>query len=183
EPARSTGRRVARGEEGADGLRRRHDGLLTAAVGDHAGTVVKGLGDGVLALFQSAADAIGAAVAMQQSIDSEWAGAAVDVAIRVGISVGDVTLDDGDCFGTPVIEASRLCAAADGGQILIAELVRLLARGRGGHTFTDAGCRELKGLPESVATFSVGWERLAAAARVPMPGQLAIADLPLVGRD
>ena len=36
------------------------------------------------------------------------------LAIRVGISVGDVSVEDGDCFGTPVIEAARLCAAAAG---------------------------------------------------------------------
>ena len=52
--------------------------------------------------------------------------------VRVGISAGDVTWDDGDCFGTPVIEASRLCAAADGAQILVADVVRVLARGRHG---------------------------------------------------
>src|SRR5438045_8397207 len=132
---RSTELRVALGEEGADDLRRCHDGLLNEAVTSHSGTVIKGLGDGVLAVFQSAADAIGAAVAMQQTVDAQWANAPVDVAIRVGISVGDVTLDDGDCFGTPVVEASRLCNAAEGGQILIAEIVRLLARGRGGHAF------------------------------------------------
>src|SRR5205823_4837027 len=115
------------------------------------------------------------------SVDDEWGRAAVDVAIRVGISVGDVTLEDGDCFGTPVIEASRLCAAAAGDQILIGELVRLLARGRGGHEFQDAGTKELKGLPEPVHAFNVCWPRVAAA--IPIPGQLAITDLPLVGRD
>ena len=47
-------------------------------------------------------------------------------AIRVGLSAGDVTWDDGDCFGTPVIEAARLCAVADGGQILAADVVRVL---------------------------------------------------------
>src|SRR5262245_7144128 len=47
-----------------------------------------------------------------------------------------MTWKNGDCFGTPVIEASRLCVAARGGQVLAAELVRLTARARGGDTFT-----------------------------------------------
>ena len=51
--------------------------------------------------------------------------------LRVGLSAGDVTVDAGDCFGTPVVEAARLCAAAQGGQILAAEVVRLLVKGRG----------------------------------------------------
>jgi class 3 adenylate cyclase len=37
--------------------------------------------------------------------------------MRVGVSVGDATFEDGDYFGTPVVEASRLCGAAVGGQI------------------------------------------------------------------
>src|SRR5205807_1332355 len=179
----STELRVALGEDGAEKLRRRHDALLGQAVTGHQGTLVKGLGDGVLALFPSAADAIAAAVEMQQSVDAEWARSDAPVAIRVGVSGGDVTLEDGDCFGTPVVEASRLCAVAQGGQILVAELVRLLARGRGNHTFEDAGLRELKGLPEAVPTFTVGWDRLPSAGSVPMPAALNTHESSLVGRD
>src|SRR4051794_38383574 len=87
----STELRVQLGEERADQFRRRHDGLLSAAVTDHNGSVIKGLGDGVLAIFPSAADAIAAAVAIQQAVDSEWGHTPVPSAIRIGLSVGDVT--------------------------------------------------------------------------------------------
>ena len=63
-------------------------------------------------------------------------------------------------FGVPVVEASRLCAAADGGEILAAELVRALARGRGGFVFEPMGDLELKGLPEPVPAGRVIWEPL-----------------------
>lgn len=53
----STELRVALGEERAEALRRIHDQLLTDAVAAHGGEVVKGLGDGVLALFAGAAGA------------------------------------------------------------------------------------------------------------------------------
>src|SRR5437899_2295599 len=79
--------RVQLGEERADEFRRRHDSLLAGAVADHDGSVVKGLGDGVLALFPSAADAIAASVDMQQAVDSEWGRTPVPAAIRVGLSV------------------------------------------------------------------------------------------------
>ena len=62
----STAIRVRLGEEQADTLRRVHDDLLTAAVTGHGGTVVKGLGDGVLAMFPGAAEAVAAAVEIQQ---------------------------------------------------------------------------------------------------------------------
>jgi class 3 adenylate cyclase len=93
-----------------------------------------------MATFPGAADTVAAAVAIQQAVDGHYRRAAfVPPAVRVGIGVGDVAWERGDCFGTPVIEAARLCAAAEGGHILVADLVRLTARGRGGHTFTPVG--------------------------------------------
>ncbi len=98
------------------------------------------------------------------------------------MSAGDVAVEDGDVFGTPVIEASRLCAAAAGGTILVADLVVLLARGRGGHRFEPAGELVLKGLPAPVAASLVVWEDEARSS-VPMPAPLtADASVRLVGR-
>src|SRR5688500_5413825 len=178
----STELRSRVGEELAEQLRRDHDRLLYDAVAQHGGTVVKGLGDGILARFDGASDAVSAAVTMQQAVDAYTrAHPDTPLAIRVGISAGDVSLEDDDCFGTPVIEASRLCGDADGGQIFVAELVRLLARGRGGHGFRTVGERELKGLPEAVRVDEVTWEPLddARPARdalapltIPMPAPL-----------
>jgi class 3 adenylate cyclase/tetratricopeptide (TPR) repeat protein len=154
----STELRVRLGEEQADALRHVHDELITSAIAAHEGTVVKGLGDGFLAMFPSSADAVAAAVlALQEAHLHSRREPDLALAIRVGISVGDVTVEDGDCFGTPVIEASRLCAAAEGNQVLAADLVEALARGRGGHEYVPAGELSLKGLPEPVKTVEVRW--------------------------
>jgi class 3 adenylate cyclase len=181
----STELRVQLGEERADDLRRAHDELLRAAIEGNGGSVVKGLGDGVLAMFDSASDAVSTAVAIQQAAYAHTrARPDVPLDLRIGLSAGDVTLEGGDCFGTPVVEASRLCAAAVGGQILAAELVRLLARGRGGHTFTASGERELKGLPEPVPVVQVGWDPPdLAASDFAFPARLVPqAPLPFAGR-
>jgi hypothetical protein len=171
----STAQRSALGEEAAEELRRRHDAVLRAAVVERGGTVVKSLGDGILARFAGAADAVAAAVAMQQAAGDE-------LALRVGISAGDVTLEDGDCFGTPVIEACRLCDRAGGGQVLVADLARLLARGRGGHVFRSVGDLDLKGLPDPVGTSEVAWEPIEPH-RVPFPQSLrATGGFPFAGR-
>ena len=155
----STALRARLGEETADALRRTHDALLAAAVDDAGGTIVKGLGDGVMATFASAADAVAAGVAMQQAAWRQRAASPhAPIELRIGISVGDVAIEDGDCFGSPVVEASRLCAAASGGQILVADLVRAMARGRGGHRFEPVGDLELKGLPDPVPACLVSWE-------------------------
>ena len=125
----STELRVAIGEDTADRLRRAHDRLLSELVLEHGGKVVKGMGDGIIATFAGAAGAVSAAVAMQQAVAVADRNSDRRAAVRIGMSAGDVTWDDGDCFGTPVVEAARLCACAEGGQILVADVVRILARG------------------------------------------------------
>ena len=181
----STALRADLGEERAESMRRDHDRSLIDAAHANGGTVVKGLGDGVLVMFAGAAEAVAAAVAMQRAVDLHARNEQLGLAIRVGISAGDVSLEDGDCFGTPVVEASRLCAAAEGGHILVAEVVRILARGRGGHEMTAIGNLDLKGLPEPVPTFDVGWEPAAGAAdlrtRSPYVGRTREREL-LAGR-
>jgi len=181
----STELRVALGEERAEEVRRAHDRMLTDLVAEGGGTLIKGLGDGVLASFTGAAEAVSAAATMQQGAESLARREHLNLAIRVGISSGDVTFEDGDSFGTPVVEASRLCAAAEGGQILVADVVRVLARGRGGHEFTPVGPLELKGLPEPVDAVSVAWEPVRTPgdlrARAPFVGRAAEREV-LVGR-
>jgi class 3 adenylate cyclase len=62
----STELRGRLGDDAAEELRRAHDRLLTEAVEGNGGRVVKGLGDGIMATFTGAADAVAAAVAVQQ---------------------------------------------------------------------------------------------------------------------
>lgn len=160
----STQRRSQVGEVAADRLDRSVHGTSSATVAEHGGIVVKGLGDGLLATFGSAADAVAAAIAVQQSV-----AAAHEVGLRVGVSVGDVARQaDGDVLGLPVVEAARLCAAAETGQILVADVVRLLAHGRAGDVFRSVGALDLKGLPAPLAASAVDWEPLPAQ-RFPRP--------------
>jgi predicted ATPase len=80
----------------------------------------------------------------------------VALAMRIGISAGDVTERAGDYHGVAAIAAARLCTAATGGQILASETVRSLVGSRGGHAFVALGEIDLKGLPP-LATVSVRW--------------------------
>ncbi len=92
--------------------------------------------------------------------------------------------EDSDCHGTPVVTAARLCDQAVGGQILVDDLVRGLARGRAEHTFRLVGELELKGLGEPVTAYEVPWEPMASD-RAPLPAPLlpVANELPFAGRD
>src|SRR5438309_2804789 len=101
----STELRSRLGEDAAEELRRNHDRLIGGAVEGNRGRLVKSLGDGVMATFTGASDAIAAAVAIQQALDRHnWSGSSdVPLEVRIGVSAGDVAFDEADCFGTPVI--------------------------------------------------------------------------------
>ncbi|HXY44493.1 MAG TPA: AAA family ATPase [Acidimicrobiales bacterium] len=183
----STKLRVRLGEVAADELRRVHDRMLAEIVVAHGGSVVKGLGDGVMASFLSSADAASAAVAVQQAAELHSRRYPEQAfVVRVGVSVGDVSLEGGDIFGVPVVEASRLCEAANGNEILVAEAVRTLSRGRGGFQFEPYGSLELRGLTEPLATCRLFWEPAEDVAEGAEPSlrfpPLLSANTPYVGR-
>ncbi|HET6794112.1 MAG TPA: AAA family ATPase [Acidimicrobiales bacterium] len=160
------------GPADAERLRRIHDSLVSDAIAGHRGTTVKGLGDGFMARFDAASDAVAAAVAIQQSAHRQSLRSPdTPICVRIGISAGDVTFEDDDCFGAPVVEAARLCAAAQGGHILAADLIRVLARGRAGDRFVAAGSLQLKGLVEPVDAVEVVWET-PAESRTPLPPRM-----------
>jgi class 3 adenylate cyclase/tetratricopeptide (TPR) repeat protein len=148
------------GPERSDELRLEFFGLLRDAIAASRGREVKSLGDGVMAVFPSAAAAIDSAVSMNQRIEMRNRSAADHFVIRVGISMGDASYENGDYYGTPVIEAARLCARARGGQILLSEVTRIMAGSRGAHEFSSLGALALKGLPAPVLTHELSWTPL-----------------------
>jgi class 3 adenylate cyclase/tetratricopeptide (TPR) repeat protein len=180
----STELRGRLGEKVADELRRTHDQLLGHAIEASNGRVIKGLGDGIMATFAGASDAVAAAVAIQQGIDRLNRSSKVPepLAVRIGLSAGDVSFEDEDVHGTPVIEASRLCAAAAGGEIVAAEVVRILAGFTGGYDYVSGGPLELKGLGHSVAALRIQWDPVAIST-IPMPALLTDIGRIFVGRD
>ncbi|MGH8974531.1 MAG: ATP-binding protein [Acidimicrobiia bacterium] len=177
----STELRSRLGEDAAEELRHEHDALVAGAVEAGRGNLVKNLGDGIMATFTGASDALAAAVAIQQAIGRHNRSSAAPLEVRIGISAGDVVAEGDDYFGTPVIEAARLCGAAAGGQILASEMVRWLARSGEG-TFTPVGSLELKGLPDPVPAVQIDWEPLPEPS-VPLPAFLTDIGRIFVGRD
>jgi tetratricopeptide (TPR) repeat protein len=98
------------------------------------------------------------------------------MAIRIGIASGECDLENGDYFGVPVVEASRLCARAEGGEILATAMVQMLARSRSTVALEWVGALELKGLDEPVETFRVVWSPVEPAVlRAPLPARLVSA--------
>ena len=173
------------GDAAADVLRRDHFSALREALASTGGTEVKTIGDSLMASFAGASDALAGAVAMQRAVERHNRRVKDGrLEMRVGVSVGDATYEDGDWFGTPVVEASRLCGAATGGQILVSDLVRALAGSRHEVELQSLGPRELKGLAEPLSVCEAVWERSGGERVVPLPAFLDIAaSFPFSGRN
>jgi class 3 adenylate cyclase/pimeloyl-ACP methyl ester carboxylesterase len=127
------------------------DTALRSAIGDCSGTPIEGklLGDGVLATFASAKDAIDAARACARR------GRDVGLALHLGLHAGDVIREENNVFGGAVTIAARISETAPPGEVLVSQTVRDLARTSAGVSFEDRGERELKGVSEPVRVFAV----------------------------
>src|SRR5206468_5232631 len=88
---------------------------ILPAITAHGGRVVKNTGDGFLAVFPSAVDAVRAAAQFQTRIKELTVGEAEDTRItfRVGINIGDVIVEPHDIFGDGVNIAARLEGIAE----------------------------------------------------------------------
>jgi class 3 adenylate cyclase len=127
------------------------DAGLRAAIRDAGGAAIDGklLGDGVLATFPSAAQAIdGARRCLALSAASE-------LGLHIGLHAGDVIREDNNVYGGAVNIASRICGLSAPGEILVSDVVRGMARSSAGVEFEDRGEQEMKGVGEPVRVYAV----------------------------
>ena len=155
------------GDEEAQRVFRTHHDLLADTAAAHGGEEVKWLGDGLMVAFSSAANAVRAAVAMQQASRRPVRGERLT--IRVGLNAGEAIRDAADWFGLPVVIARRLCDGAGGGEIRCTEVVTSLLTGRPEFAFTELGPLDLKGVAKPVGAYSVEYRTVPATGLRPGP--------------
>ena len=128
-----------------------HNKILRTAVDENGGSIVKDRGDGFLAVFGGASDAISAAIEVQQRLaETDWDEPIGALRVRLGVHTGTAEARDGDYFGPDVNRAARLEAAAHGGQVLISEATRALT---------------MESLPADVDLRDLGYHTLRGLAR------------------
>jgi class 3 adenylate cyclase len=150
------------GDAKAREVLREHERIVREALKSHGGSELKTTGDGFMASFSSATRALESAIAMQRAFAKHNQSAEEPILVRVGMNAGEPIAEDdpdgrSDLFGTAVIEAARIAAAAKGGEILVSDVVRQLAKGKD-FLFADRGEVALKGFDEPVRLYEVRWE-------------------------
>ncbi|MDO8616778.1 MAG: adenylate/guanylate cyclase domain-containing protein [Dehalococcoidia bacterium] len=127
------------------------DGALRTVIRENGGTPIDGklLGDGVLAVFTSARQAIEAALRCGK------AGGNAGLPLHLGLHAGDVIREENNVYGGAVNIASRISGLSAPGEVLVSETVRSLARTSAGVRFEDRGEQALKGVGEPLRVWAV----------------------------
>jgi len=143
--------------------------LMREATERNRGSVIKTIGDEILAIFPTANDAVNAAAEMQQDIGAhpELAVGGQHVALRIGAHFGPVVLDNKDIFGSSVHTANRMTSQAKAGQIILtAETVnRLSPEWRAVSRQVDVA--SVRGLTEERELYEVLWQQEDATSMLP----------------
>jgi class 3 adenylate cyclase len=135
---------------------REHERITREALQAHGGSEVKTMGDGFMASFNSASQALECARALQRAFARHNEAAETPINVRVGLNTGEPIAEEEDLFGTAVITASRIAAQAQGGEVLVSNVVRELVAGRG-FLFADRGETVLRGFEDPVRVFELNW--------------------------
>ncbi len=129
------------------------------------GRIVQYFGDGTLSLFNSALDAVKAAIFIQQELQKE-----PKVLLRIGIHVGDVSYDNEGVYGDCVNLASRIEALAMPGSVLISDKVYEEVKNQRDIQTTRLGLFNLKNVKRPVEVFGINNEGLVE----PTPAQMNV---------
>jgi TolB-like protein len=159
-------------------------GAVTPAIAEHGGRIVKHTGDGFLAEFPSAVEAVRAAMQFQTRIKELTTDDAEDrrIAFRVGINIGDVIVEPHDIFGDGVNIAARLESIAEPGGVCISSSAYDHVRGKVGVEFANLGEQNLKNIPRPVWAYASVRDHASPSVQVDRarPGVLSAPSLSIV---
>lgn len=132
-----------------------HDAIVASHIDGAGGRVIKKTGDGFLAVFDSASNAVRASAEIQRQLASQDWGPELDgLAVRIGMNTGPARAMGDDFLGPALNRAARIEAAGHGGQILVAEATKTEAADVDVE-FVDLGDHFLRGLTRQERIFQI----------------------------
>src|SRR5690349_8089608 len=154
---------MQKNEQAAIERRNRHREVFEKSMADYDGKIIQYYGDGTLSIFSSAIHAVNAAVAMQSLFRQT-----PQVPLRIGIHIGDISLDGNDVYGDGVNIASRIESLAVAGSVFISDKVFDEIKNQSSVNSISMGFFDLKNVSRAVEIFAIANEGLA----VPKPAEL-----------
>ena len=129
--------------------------FITIALERHQGRIVKLMGDGMLAQFSSAVEAVACAAEIQRELARRNRDASQKMEFRIGVHVGDVIVDKDDIYGDGVNIAARLEGIAETGGICISRQAFEQVDGKLALAFRQLGPQTLKNIAKRMDVFAV----------------------------
>jgi TolB-like protein/class 3 adenylate cyclase len=152
--------------------------LFDPKIAEHHGRIVKNTGDGAIAEFASAVDAVRCADKIQRGMAEQNIDVPRDnrIELRIGIHVGDIIIEENDIFGDGVNIAVRLEGIAAPGGISISDDAHRQIRGKVDVTFEDLGSQSLKNIAEPMRVWRVRYgDAVPAVPNRPRVNDTALA--------
>ena len=146
--------------------RNRHREVFEKAMADYNGKIIQYYGDGTLSIFTSAIHAVNAAVAMQLLFRR-----APLVPLRIGIHIGDITMDDSGVYGDGVNIASRIESLAVAGSVFISDKVFDEIKNQPLINSLSIGLFDLKNVSRPVEVFAIAKDGLAVPKQIDLKGK------------
>jgi len=142
-----------------------HNRLIREAIAANAGVEISTEGDAFFCVFETAPDAVAAAVAIQLALAAFAWPEDGKVLVRIGLHAGAATLGGDNYVGIDVHRAARIASAAHGGQLLVSDTVRALAENDlpDSTTLRDLGTHRLKDLSASEHLYEIVIDDLESA--------------------
>lgn len=166
-----------------------HSQILRSAMGAHDGTVVSTEGDSFFVVFPSALGAVGAAADIQRGLAAHQWPPDSDLTVRIGIHTGEGRLGADNYVGMDVHRASRIAAAAHGGQTILSATTQALVEMELGEDLSleDLGPHRLKDLPSLDRLWQLDVDGLprdfpVIKSQDARPNNLPGSATPLIGR-
>ena len=145
------------GDHMAQQLVRLHNSIVRKILQLCGGKEIKHTGDGIMASFLWASNAVEAAINIQKAVrESNFQSPTVPLEVRIGLNSGEPIVEDNDLFGHTVQMASRVCGQAGANQIYVSAVVKDLAAGKN-FVFKLLGEFNLKGITEPQQLYEVVW--------------------------
>jgi TolB-like protein/class 3 adenylate cyclase/Tfp pilus assembly protein PilF len=151
--------------------------LVDPNIKEHGGRTVKNTGDGLLAEFPSAVNAVRCAVEIQRTMVDRNADTPEDkrISFRIGVNLGDVIIEPEDIFGDDVNIAARLEALAEPGGICISRAVRDRIGERLPYSFEDIGEQSVKNIARPVPVYAMSAATVASLSAVAFSERLVVS--------
>jgi TolB-like protein len=169
-----------------DTLRTHREELIEPKITEHEGRIVKLMGDGLLADFPSAVEAVQCAIEIQHTMAERNADVPEDrqITYRIGVNLGDIIIEGDDIYGDGVNVAARVQEIAETGGVCVSGTVHDHVKGKVDFAFEDTGEQHVKNIADPVRVYRVAitggmTDQMAENTQeLPLPDKPSIAVLP-----